>query len=73
MGLLEGPVQFKRSQLLLHPLWEVFSVLWDSGPDSTRGANLAAPVENDECAQRDEDQAGQPQADEVALGVVRGA
>ena len=39
----------------------------------TRGAILAAPVENDQRAQSHEDQARQPQADEVALGVVQGA
>lgn len=31
------------------------------------------PVENDQRAQRDENQARQPQAEDVALGVVRGA
>lgn len=60
-------------------LWEVFShcshlylVLWGSGPD-TWGMVLAAPVKNNQCAQRDEHQAGQPQTEEVALRVVQGA
>lgn len=58
---------------LLLPLWQVFSALPGSGPDVAGGAILAVPVENDQRAQRDENQARQPQAEDVALGVVRGA
>ena len=60
-------------QRLLLPLWEVFSARPGSGPDVARGAILAVPVENEQRAQRDEDQARQRQAEDVALGVVRGA
>ena len=59
-------------QRLLLPLWEV-SARPGSGPDVARGAILAVPVENEQRAQRDEDQARQRQAEDVALGVVRGA
>ena len=67
-GLPAGPVQPWDPSV-----FSFLSALPGSGPDVARGAILAVPVENDQCAQRDENQAAQPQAEDVALGVVRGA
>lgn len=79
-----GPVQHQESLVLLpvsgkssHTARHLCPVLWGSGPDTAWGTawgtTLAAPVKNNQCAQGDEHQAGQPQADEVALHVVQGA
>lgn len=80
VGLLEGPVEPQESLFLLsisgrssHTVKHLYPVFLASGPDTAWGVTLAAPVKNDQCAQGDEHQTSQPQADKVALRVVQGA